>query len=159
MRVQAHLAQGRATLFGADGLDATRRLAPIAEAVARLPANHVVLDGMVVAQIKGRASLRALQTDLARGRTDRLAYYAFDLIHLDGFDLRGAALIDRKRVLAELIAETGLPRLLLSDHLEHDGEAMLRQARALRLNGIVSKRRDAPYRSGRSTDWILVACR
>ena len=158
VRVQAHLVAGRVTLLGADGLDCTPRFAPIAETLAKLPANHLVLDGMVVAQAQGRARLRTLQAELARDRTDRTAYYAFDLLHFDGFDLRGAALIERKRVLAELIAEAGLPRVFVSEHLERDGDAMLRQARALKLPGIVSKRRAAPYRSGRSADWILVEC-
>jgi bifunctional non-homologous end joining protein LigD len=158
LRMQAHLVRGRVTLLSADGLDDTRRLAPIAAALAQLPANDAVLDGMAVAQVKGRASLRALQADLARGRADRMTYYAFDLLHLDGFDLRAAHLVERKRVLTELIAEAALPRLLTSEHLEHDGEAMLRQACALELAGIVCKRRNARYRSGPSADWVLVAC-
>jgi bifunctional non-homologous end joining protein LigD len=157
-RMQAYLVRGRVTLLGADGLDDTRRFLAVAAALAQLPANDAVLDGTVVAQVKGRASLRALLADLARGRADRMTYYAFDLLHLDGFDLRAARLVERKGVLAELIAEAALPRLLTSEHLEHDGEAMLRQACALRLPGIVCKRRNARYRSGRSADWVLVAC-
>jgi bifunctional non-homologous end joining protein LigD len=158
IRVQAHLAQARATLWEADGLDCTRRFGPIADALAKLPANHAVVDGIVVAQVKGRASLRALRADLARNRAERMAYYAFDLLHIDGFDLRGAALVDRKRVLAEFIAEASLARVVICDHLEGDGAAMLRQACARGHPGIVCKRRGAPYRSGLSADWILVAC-
>jgi bifunctional non-homologous end joining protein LigD len=158
MRVQAQLLEGRVTLYASDGLDCTRHFAPLAEVMAKLPANAVILDGMAVAQVKGHASLRTLEADLARGRADRLAYYAFDLIHLDGFDLRGAALIERKRVLAELVAEAGLPRVFVSEHFERGTAVLLRHARTLKLPGIVSKRRDAPYRSGRNADWVAVGC-
>jgi bifunctional non-homologous end joining protein LigD len=158
VRMQAHLLEGRVTLYASDGLDCTRRFAPLAEIMARLPANAVILDGMAVAQVKGRASLRTLEADLARGRADRLAYYAFDLIHLDGFDLRGAALIERKRLLAELAAEANLPRVFASEHFERGAAALLRQARTVKLPGIVSKRRDASYRSGASADWVVVEC-
>ena len=158
MRVEAQLVQGRVALYAGDSVDDTRRFAPFSETLARLPANDLILDGMMVAQVNGRASLRALKADLADGRTDRIAYYAFDLMYLDGFDLRAAALIERKRVLAELIAEAALPGIFVNEHVEGAGAAVLRQARKLKLPGIVSKRRAAPYRSGSSADWVLVKC-
>src|SRR5690606_12913319 len=79
--------------------------------------------------------------------------------HLDGVDLTGAGLTDRKRALAGLLAalpEAGVVRL--SDHFKGDGQTLLKHACKMRLEGVVSKRSDAPYRSGRSGDWLKTKC-
>ena len=94
---------------------------------------------------------------LEKGQADGLRYYVFDLLHLDGFDLRAAPLLDRKRVLAELIGTDRSP-ILLSEHMEADGALMFQHACEMGLEGIVSKLGDAPYRSGRSESWIKVKC-
>ena len=101
----------------------------------------------------------ALQDDLKGGRHDRLVYYAFDLLHLDGFDLTGATQLDRKEALQRLIGT--LPKdgvVRLSEHFETEGPVMLKLAAGMQLEGIVSKRRDAPYRGGRSGDWLKIKC-
>ena len=97
--------------------------------------------------------------DLKRGRRDRYAYYAFDLLHLDGFDLRAAPLIERKRVLEAFLAEANgnSPRILYCEHFQ-DGAALYEGVCALGLEGVVSKRADAPYRSGRTESWLKVKC-
>lgn len=95
---------------------------------------------------------------LSAKRGTRLVYYAFDLLYLDGFDLRGAALIERKRVLRDLLARHGSDRVLFCEHLENDGAVVLAGACELGLEGIVSKRRDAPYRSGKRPEWIKTKC-
>ena len=135
VRVQAHLVTGRATLYTRDGEDCTQRFPAIAEAVQALPANHAIIDGVP---------------------RDRMVCYAFDLLFLDGFDTRSATLVERKRVLEGFIAEAGHPRLAYSEHLS-DGETMLRHARKIGASGIVCKAKDAPYRSGRTSEWIEVA--
>jgi bifunctional non-homologous end joining protein LigD len=86
-------------------------------------------------------------------------YYAFDLLHLDGHDARSAPLIERKRVLQSVLIESGTmaPRVLYSEHFD-DGAALYTQATGLGLEGIVSKRADAPYRSGRGEQWVKVKC-
>ena len=100
-RVQAQLKDGRPKLFTRGGHDWTPRFARIAAAVARLPVNKIVLDGEVIVQNAiGASDFGALEEDLAAGRQDRFIYYAFDLLHLDGFDIRAAPLVERKRVLA-----------------------------------------------------------
>ncbi len=105
-RVQAHLRDGRVTLYTRSGLDWTNRFAAIAADVARLPAEALVVDGEVIsADESGRPNFSALQDDLKRGRYDRMVYYAFDLMHLDGYDTRVAPLLERKRVLASLLTE------------------------------------------------------
>src|SRR5262249_8435609 len=103
----------------------------------------------------GRPNFSALQDNLKRGLHDRFVYYAFDLLHLDGDDTRPAPLIERKRVLRSLLAKAGTnaPRVLYS-------EQRMAQTRvsAMNLEGVVSKRVDAPYRSGRGEQWIKVKC-
>jgi bifunctional non-homologous end joining protein LigD len=157
-RVQAHLLDGRVTLYTRTGLGWTTRFPTIAADVARLPAGKLVIDGEVIsADTTGHPNFGALQDDLKRGRYDRMIYYAFDLLHLDGFDTRAAPLIERKRVLQSFLveADTTAPRVLYSEHFE-DGADLYARAFGMSLEGIVSKRADAPYRSGRSEQWIKV---
>ena len=104
-RIQVHLRDGRVTLYSRNALHWTQRLPSIAADAARLPARTLVLDGeLVSAGENGQADFGQLQDDLKRKRYDRLAYYAFDLLHLDGFDVRGAPLIERKRILQAFLA-------------------------------------------------------
>ena len=105
----------------------------------------------------GIADFGALQQALAAGAARNALLFAFDLLYLDGRDLRREPLIERKRLLAGLLAGQphGFP-IHYSEHLLSDGQAMYRQARAMGLEGIVSKRRDCPYRSGRGEDWLKV---
>lgn len=154
MRVEAQSEPRRLALYDADGNAATKCLPRIAEAVRRLPVNRIVLDGIVIVQdADGRSDPASLAADLAAGRQDRLVYYAFDLLHLDGFDLTDAPLAERKRVLAALIAEAGAGPVAYSEGLAVDGREMLASAKAMGLAGIVSKRLDAPYIGGITTDW------
>ena len=88
---------------------------------------------------------------------DRLLYYAFDLLYLDGIDLRAVRLGERKRVLLELLASAS-DRILYTEHLEGNGPEIHERACAMGLEGIISKQLDAPYRSGRTESWIKVKC-
>jgi bifunctional non-homologous end joining protein LigD len=93
--VQAHLRGGVATLYTRSGLNWTKRFPTIAEAMGHIRATELILDGEVIsADEKGAANFSALQDDLTKSRYDRMVYYAFDILHLDGYDLRGARLID-----------------------------------------------------------------
>jgi len=157
-RAQAHLQQGRPAIYTRRGYDWTRRFQPIADALATLPADSLILDGeAVVADSRGVPDFGLLHADLAAGRKDRLLYYAFDLLYLDGFDLRAARLAERKRVLLELLTGAS-ERILYAEHLEGDGTEIQERACAMGLEGIVSKQLDAPYRSGRTESWIKVKC-
>jgi bifunctional non-homologous end joining protein LigD len=94
------------TLYTRSGLDWTKRFPTITADVGRLPAGKLVIDGEVIsADAQGRPSFSALQDDLKQKRYDRMVYYAFDLLHLDGFDPRAAPLIERKRVLRSFLSE------------------------------------------------------
>jgi bifunctional non-homologous end joining protein LigD len=157
-RLGARVQNGRVTLLTRRGLDWTQRFPPIAEALARLPASTAYLDGEAIVENRvGIADFGALQQALAAGAARNAMLFAFDLLHLDGRDLRREPLIKRKRMLEALLQ--GQPHhfpIRYSEHLLTDGPAMYRQARAMGLEGIVSKRRDCPYRSGRGEDWLKV---
>lgn len=158
-RIQARLERGRVVLRTRRGLDWTDKFKPIADVIARLPASQALIDGEIVVEVEsGRSSFSALQEALKAG-TEDFVFYVFDLLHQDGFDLRGVPLVQRKEMLATLLApfpEDG--PLRLSGHFEIDGAVLLKHACALRLEGIVSKLRDAPYRSGRTGDWLKTKC-
>lgn len=156
-RVQAHLRDGHPTLFTRSGDDWTQQFARVAAAIGRLPVNEIILDGEVIVQnATGTSDFAALEADLAHGRQDRFVYYAFDLLHLDGFDISASPLIDRKRVLASLLNESGSSVIAISEHLETTSHELFERARAMDLRGIVSKAKEAPYRSGRSKSWFKI---
>ncbi|WP_244550951.1 non-homologous end-joining DNA ligase [Bradyrhizobium sp. Rc2d] len=151
-RSQIHVSADGTRIFTRKGLNWTKRFTGIAAAWAGI--GQAVVDGEIVVVVDSRTDFGALQADLAAGRQGRLLYYAFDLLHLDGYDLRKVPLRERKRLLKEMIERTGLgPPILYSDHMD-DGVVMFAGAERLRWEGIVSKRADAPYRSGdRSDSW------
>ncbi len=86
----------------------------------------------------------------------RIVYFAFDLLYLDGFDLRGAALIDRKHVLRDFMKSVFSDRIRYCDHVEGEGAVVLEAACQMGLEGIGSKRKDQPYRSGKNPSWVKV---
>ncbi|PZF77959.1 DNA ligase D [Aestuariivirga litoralis] len=159
-RIEARLDAGKVKLLTRKGLDWTRRFPTVAEAVKRLAARTALLDGEIIVQDEaGQTSFSGLQSDLKAGRHDRMVYYAFDLLHLDGFDLRGAPLVERKRLLAEIIAQSpGNFALRYNDHIAEAGGDILPQACRLGLEGIVSKQLALPYVSGRGEHWVKSKC-
>ena len=158
-RLQAHVSGGKAKLFTRSGLDWTDRFGKkVTNALAALPWSEAILDGELVVETAGGASdFSALQADLSDERTDRFAFYVFDLLYLDGYDLRDTPLIERKTLLKQLLQGAD-PVLRYSDHFDEDGDLILRHACRLSLEGVVSKQRDGKYRSGRSRDWIKSKC-
>jgi bifunctional non-homologous end joining protein LigD len=158
-RIQARIDADEIRLLTRTGLDWTTRFASIRDAVRGLRLGSAVLDGeIVVENNSGVSSFNELVSDLKTNRQDRFRCYAFDLLYLNGADLRGVALADRKRLLSEVLGETQSEKITLSEHFEVDGAVLFEQAGRLGLEGIVSKRRDAPYRSGRSKDWLKIKC-
>jgi bifunctional non-homologous end joining protein LigD len=159
-RIQARIADSAVSLKTRSGLDWTEKFSSVAAACAELSGHDAILDGEIASiDETGASNFSALQDDLKNGRHDRLIYYVFDILHLDGQDLTGSPLLERKRALAGLFA--GMPDegvVRLSDHFEADGSTMLKHACNLHLEGIVSKRADAPYHSGRAGDWLKIKC-
>src|SRR5262249_15376812 len=159
-RIQARLDGGMLQLLTRKNLDWTKRFGAIATALKELRVGSALLDGeIVVEEDSGLSTFNGLQADLSSGRQDRMRYHAFDLIYCDGYDLTSAPLIDRKRVLEQLLAElpAGSP-VRFSEHLDTDGPTMFEHAGRLGLEGIVSKRRERPYHSGRTDDWLKSKC-
>ena len=159
-RIQARLDGGEVKLLTRKNLDWTKRFRAIEAALMELRIGSALLDGeIVVEEANGLSTFNGLQADLSTGRQDRMRYHAFDLLYCDGYDLTPATLIDRKRLLEQVLAElpAGSP-VRFSEHLETDGPTMFEHAGRLGLEGIVSKRRDAPYRPGRTDDWLKSMC-
>jgi bifunctional non-homologous end joining protein LigD len=158
-RLLVFLDHGRVRLFSRNGLDWTDRVPELSRSAAEIAAETALLDGELVAlRSDGVSSFPDLQEALSTGKDASVFYYAFDLLYLDGWDLRRCALVDRKAALSELTDwKTGMLRY--SDHVAGEGEAMFRRACAMGLEGIVCKRADAPYRPGRSGAWVKVKCR
>ena len=159
-RAIAAIGGGKATVYTRKGLDWTDRFKPLLRPLADLPCRSALLDGEVaVADKEGRTDFGALQDALGPGGGKGIGYYVFDLLSLDGEDLRKRPLIERKEKLAELLKDQ--PRtgpLFYSDHIAGHGGDMLKRACAMHLEGIVSKRADAPYRSERTKTWLKVKC-
>ncbi|NKC49342.1 hypothetical protein HED54_19220 [Ochrobactrum anthropi ATCC 49188] len=120
--------------------------------------NEAIFDGEIVVESQsGLSDFSALQEDLREGRSDRFVYYLFDLLHVDGKDLRQTPLVERKTLLEKLISASS-STLRFSEAFDADGAAVLKNACGLGLEGIVSKLREASYRSGRSNDWRKSKC-
>jgi bifunctional non-homologous end joining protein LigD len=157
-RLLVWLDHGRVRLRTRTGQDWTARLPALARAAAALDVQTALFDGELVAlRDDGTSSFPDLQAALSAGRDGRLFFYAFDLLHLDGWDLRPCALRDRKAVLEKLAAWDGMLRY--SAHIEGNSAAVRRRACAMKLEGIICKRADAPYRPGRGHDWLKLKCR
>lgn len=158
-RTIAHVIDGKVKLITRSGIDWTKRYGDLPKEFAKLPVKQAIIDGeIVVLDEKGISRFSALQDALAEGAGSKLHFYAFDLLYLDGYDLRGAELTDRKRLLSQMLGGhvSGRSAIQLSDHVEGDGEALYEQASALGLEGIVSKRTNATYQSGRTSTWVKV---
>jgi bifunctional non-homologous end joining protein LigD len=159
-RMLARIARGKVAILSRNGRDWTPTFPTLAAVLARLPVSEAVLDGEVVhLEANGASSFSALKTDLSEERTENVVYFVFDLLHLDGYRLTAARLDARKAALASLLAQ--LPSdgpIRFSEHILGKGERFHAEACRLGLEGIVSKRRDAPYRPGRTDAWRKVKC-
>jgi bifunctional non-homologous end joining protein LigD len=156
-RAIAAVGGGRALVYTRKGLDWTDKFRPIVRPLADLPCRSALLDGEVaVVDAEGQTDFGALQD--AMGESGRgIGYYIFDLLFVDGEDIRQKPLRERKARLAELLKDQ--PRsgpLFYSDHVVGGGREMFEKAAELKLEGIVSKRADAPYVSGRTKNWLKI---
>jgi len=159
-RIEARLDHGKVRLLTRKQLDWTHRFQRIAKAVAALPADTALLDGeLVVEDENGISNFSLLQTDLKEGREDRFVYWVFDLLYLNGRDFTKEPLTVRKTALRRLLKNQ--PRngsLRYTEDFGERGSTIFKRAQELGLEGIVSKLRDAPYRSGRSENFIKTKC-
>lgn len=158
-RVAAYLAAGRVTLRTRNQLDWTHKFPKVAEILAGVDVDSAVLDGeMVALGPDGRADFGRLQAILAGEIRGRLHYQVFDLLWLDGTDLRAEPLEQRRELLAGLVEATAGTTVRLTGQLDFPGEDVLGHACRLGLEGIVSKRVGSAYLGGRQADWRKTVC-
>jgi bifunctional non-homologous end joining protein LigD len=162
-RIQVHVdtkdGKRRARLFTRSGLDWTHRMRDVAKAAAELPVHGAILDGeVVVLNEQGGTSFADLQAAFEEGAEHPLTYYAFDLLHLDGHNLRNLPLERRKTLLKGLLEDHGDGTLRYSSHIRANGGAMFRRACEMGAEGIVSKLASSPWRSERSRFWLKSKC-
>ena len=159
-RVQLRIEDGKVALNTRKGLDWAEKFPEIAKQGGGLP--DVVIDGEIVAvDSDGLPDFSALQAAIAEGKTANLIYFAFDLLFAGGEDLRALPLRERKARLKTLLeARKGKNKLIrYVEHFEDDGEAVLQSAKQLKLEGIISKKLDARYHSGRTESWTKAKVR
>ncbi|MBK3660053.1 DNA ligase D [Bradyrhizobium diazoefficiens] len=159
-RVQLRVEDGEATLKTRKGLDWTDKFASIAKEASALP--EVLIDGEIVAlDHNGAPNFSSLQAALSDGKTEDLIFFAFDLLFAEGLDYRRLPLGERKERLKELLEarKQKTSQIRYVEHFESGGDAVLQSACKLELEGIVSKKLDAPYRSGRTESWTKAKCR
>jgi bifunctional non-homologous end joining protein LigD len=154
-RVQLHIANENIRVFTRRGNDWTNRFKKIANEAFLISANSAIIDGeVVVPAADGTTDFSVLQNQL-KGKSDKIVMVAFDLLYLNGYDLRKLPLIDRKAHLKKLIAKTAIQ---FSESFEVDGPEIYKHACKAGLEGVVSKVRDSKYASGRSNDWVKKTC-
>jgi bifunctional non-homologous end joining protein LigD len=160
-RVQLRVEDGAATLKTRKGLDWTDKFQAIAKEASRL--SDGLIDGEIVAlDHNGAPDFSTLQAAISDGKTDNLIFYAFDLLYADEMDIRGLPLSERKQRLQELLEarpKSKATSIRYVEHFESGGDAILQSACKLELEGIISKKLAAPYRSGRSENWTKAKCR
>lgn len=159
-RLQARIENGSVQLLTRSGLDWTDKFGALAKALLSLKVSSAIIDGEVVVENEhGASSFTELVADLKAKRSDRMVFFAFDLMFFNGTDLRAAALIDRKAQLKRLLGRRKKDApVRYSDHVVGHGGTMLAEACKLGLEGIISKRLDKPYRSGRGNKWLKAKC-
>lgn len=157
-RIQLHVNGGEAIAYTRKGLDWSDHFPEIVAAAAKLP--NCILDGEVVALAAGgQSDFSALQASLEQNTTGKLIYYVFDLLHAEGRDYRRDPLESRKAALKELLGDGQGGRIRYVEHLSGVGEVIRQSACGMELEGIVSKRLDARYISGRQPSWQKSKCR
>jgi bifunctional non-homologous end joining protein LigD len=160
-RVLCFLTAGKARLVSRNGNELTRKLRSIADAAKAIPVSEAILDGEVVAlKSDGASDFQTLQNALKEGAKATLAYYLFDLPYCEGHDLTRTPLVERKRLLRQLLNSDADRDALLrfSDHFEGQGASMYQHACSYALEGIISKQAGSPYVSRRTRAWVKVKC-
>ena len=163
-RVLCRIDKGHATFLTREGQDWTRRFGSLVDAAKHLPVDQAFLDGEVVAlEQNGKTNFQLLQNSLKQNNPATLVYFVFDLLYLDGWDLTHSPLEERKKLLEQILkpkrASKALgPPIRYSEHWIGQGDELYQESCRKGLEGIISKKADQPYRSGRSRDWLKVKC-
>jgi bifunctional non-homologous end joining protein LigD len=154
-RVQVHLRDAAVKVFTRRGHDWTNRFRKVASDVWHINAGSAIIDGeVVVPATNGTTDFSVLQNEL-KGRSTKIVLIAFDLLYLNGYDLRTLPLMERKALLKKIIADADVQ---FSESFEIDGAEMFKHACGIGLEGVVSKVRDSRYASGRGNSWVKKTC-
>jgi bifunctional non-homologous end joining protein LigD len=158
-RMLTRVEDGDVKLVTRNGYDWTGRMSGLQKALKALPVTNAWLDGeVVVLDPTGKPDFNMLQNAFDRRSTAELVMFVFDVLWLDDTDIREQPLRARRQLLRELIDEFESPLVRYSQDFSQDPLSLIATARKMSLEGIIGKRGDAPYRSGRSTDWIKLKC-
>jgi len=158
-RVMTRIEGGVATIFTRNGHDWTERMPRLADACNALQVDNAWLDGeAVVLDSSGQPDFNALQNAFDRRSTAEIVMFVFDLLWLNGTDLRKQPLRARRALLRDLMVEHTSDAIRFSEDFPQDPVALVASACKMKLEGIIGKRADAPYRSGRSTAWVKIKC-
>ncbi|HET9679379.1 MAG TPA: non-homologous end-joining DNA ligase, partial [Gammaproteobacteria bacterium] len=158
-RILAYKNKNTLSLLTRNQNEYNKRFPAVTKALKQLPVDTAVMDGEVVFYGgDGKTDFHELKRVMHHGDASQLIYVAFDLLYLDGYNLRRAPLFERKHLLRALLAKEPNNALRYSDHLDMSGSSVYEKACELRLEGIISKRRDQAYHSGRNRDWQKTKC-
>ena len=157
-RCQVLLERGYARVFTRNGYDWSDRYPSIVRAAAKLPCLSAIIDGEAIVQDQNGASDFDALSSAMRWRPDSVILYAFDLMHLNGRDLRPQPLFERRALLKGLLGSDEESRIQFSEEFGGDGDALFNACAQHGLEGIVSKHALAPYSSGRSKTWLKTKC-
>jgi bifunctional non-homologous end joining protein LigD len=153
-RAQIHVFDAKPIIYTRRGNDWTGRFDQVASALRSLK-HDAIFDGELVAlDEKGFPDFHALQLAAREAQAERVVYFAFDLLYLDGYDVRDLPLIERRELLRALVTELGNDRVRLSETFDASGAEVFESVKRMGLEGMVSKRKDSRYRSGRQQSWI-----
>ena len=159
-RILCRISNGRVSLITRNRQDWTERLTFLARAATELSVDNALLDGEVVAlNENGTTNFQLLQNSLSTHATENLAYYVFDLIHLNGNDLMQLPLLTRKETLGEILkSKSSSSAIRYSEHWLGEGDRLYDEACRSGFEGVISKRSDQPYKPGRGRDWVKTKC-
>ncbi|MCR6659870.1 MAG: DNA ligase D [Asticcacaulis sp.] len=159
-RTFAYIEDGSVRMLTRKGLDWTPKFQALADRLEGVGVKSAIIDGEVVApNAAGRSSFTELKNTLSAGKSADLQYYVFDLLYLDGEDLRGLPLLERKARLADLLKGKDFAgRINFSEHFFEADKGFLNRICDMEMEGLICKRADAPYVSGRAKSWLKVKC-
>jgi bifunctional non-homologous end joining protein LigD len=159
-RIQAHVNGSEVRLMTRAGNDWTEKYEPIVKALKKLKVKQAIFDGEVVLlNEEGKSDFQRLQNVMSQKELSSLTYYVFDLLYLNGEDLRPKMLSERKDILQNVLKPLKKSQVLFSEHFDVEGDSFLQASCDLNLEGIISKRLDMPYISGRAESWVKSKCK